>query len=211
MAPTVYLLVGLLLVGGLGSAALHPAGASMARGVGGRHRELAVSLFGTGGTLGVALGPVIVLLLVSRLGLEMTPWLMIPGVLIGLLMLLVVPDQERCATKGNCPKLFDGKLLIGPVGLLSLVGVFNGLASVTFGGAMPLWLVQVHGLAPDAPLIGWTLAIFSLAAAMGGVIAGVLSTRISRRWLSRAAWRWLPCLCGVSSCLSLVAWPTFWP
>ena len=48
---------------------------------------------------------------------------------------------------------------------------------------MPLWLVQARGLAYDSALIGWTLASFSLAAAVGGVIAGVLSARFSRRWL----------------------------
>ena len=38
---------------------------------------------------------------------------------------------------------------------------------------MPLWLVSVHGVARDSVLIGWTLTTFSLAAAVGGVIAGL--------------------------------------
>src|SRR5688572_15026084 len=45
IVPNVYMLFGLILVGGLGSAALHPAIASMARQVGGKKPELAVGLF----------------------------------------------------------------------------------------------------------------------------------------------------------------------
>ena len=72
VAPTVPLLFALLFIGGLGSAAFHPAGTSMARAAGSRHKGLAVSLFGAGGTLGLALGPVIVLSVVSTFGLSFT-------------------------------------------------------------------------------------------------------------------------------------------
>ena len=68
--PNVYRLLGLLLVGGLSSAAMHPGGASLAGEAGGRRRALAVSRFSLGGTVGVALGPVVVLLAVASLVLR---------------------------------------------------------------------------------------------------------------------------------------------
>lgn len=43
--------------------------------------------------------------------------------------------------------------------------------------------MRSHGLAYDAALIGWTLALFSLSAAFGGIIGGVLSHRLSHRLL----------------------------
>lgn len=182
IVPTIYLLFGLLLLGGLGSAALHPALASIARTAGGRKGELAVSLFSAGGTVGVALGPVIVLLLISNLGLSFTPWLMLPAVLAGGLIYFIVPAREQIAPASR-PHLLDKQLLLGPVGLLSLTGILSSITFVTFTNAIPLWLVQTHGLAYNDPLIGWTLAAFSLAAALGGVAAGALSHRLSHRLL----------------------------
>jgi len=46
-----------------------------------------------------------------------------------------------------------------------------------------LWLVTKHGIAPDSPIIGWTLSAFTLSAALGGMTAATLSTRIAPRLL----------------------------
>lgn len=183
IAPNVYFLAGLLLAGGLGSAALHPSGATIARLNGGNRKELAVSVFGMGGTLGVALGPVMVLVVLSRTGTEFAPWFMLPGIVVGLLTLYVVPEHEEGTRSVVRPRFWDGGLFLGPVGLLALAATLGSLASVSFIGAMPLWLVQVRGLEHDSALIGWTLASFSLAAAFGGIVAGALSMHLSRRWL----------------------------
>jgi FSR family fosmidomycin resistance protein-like MFS transporter len=183
VVPAVPLLVGLLLVGGLGSAAFHPAGTSIARAAVTGNPGLAVSLFSAGGTLGVALGPVLVLAMVATSGLEATRWLLLLGLALGAVTYLVVPPQERCAP-GGCPKLVDLQLFTGPVGLLTLAGILASIASITFTSAIPLWLVNEQDLARDDALIGWTLSAFSLAAALGGVLAGLLGTRFSRRSLA---------------------------
>lgn len=183
VVPTVYLLFGLLLVGGLGSAALHPASASMARAAGGSKAELAVSLFSAGGTIGVALGPVIVLVLVAGLGLSFTPWLMVPAVIMGLLLFVIAPSPAASTLPDTGSRFFEVGLLAGPVGLLTLAGILSNIAFVTFTSAIPLWLVHTHNLAHDDALIGWTLAAFALTAALGGVIAGLLSRYVSQRLL----------------------------
>lgn len=182
VVPSVPLLFGLLLAGGLGSAALHPAGTSMARAAGGPNKGLAVSLFSAGGMAGYALGPVLLLFVIGTFGLGFTPWLMVPGVLMGVLTYLLMPPQER-APRENRPKLFDAQLFVGPVGLLALSGILKDVAYLTFISAVPLYLVNVRGVPSDAGLLGWTLAVFALAAALGGVVAGALSTRVSRTWL----------------------------
>jgi FSR family fosmidomycin resistance protein-like MFS transporter len=69
------------------------------------------------------------------------------------------------------------------VGRLAAVAVLIGVASITFTGALPLWLVAERGVARDDALIGWTLSAFSLAAAGGGLLAGALGARFSRRAL----------------------------
>lgn len=191
VVPTVWLLFGVLLVGGFGSAALHPVGTSVARAAGGKNKGLAIGLFSAGGMIGYAIGPVVILYMVSTLGVGATPWLMVPGVLLGVLMWFLVPDEERLPGEpsGEDPlehghrKLFDARLFFGPVGLLAVSGIMGSLSLVTFTGAVPLWLVADRGVDPDAPLIGWTLAAFSLTAGISGVVSGALGTHIDRRAL----------------------------
>ena len=180
--PNVYILFGLILVGGFGSAALHPAMASMARLVGGKKPELAVGLFSAGGTLGIAVGPIIIMILLANLGLSFTPWLMIPGILLGVLMFILTPENSPPTDQART-KLLDFGLLTGPVGLLALTGILSNVAFVTFMSAMPLWLVHEHGLPSNSTLIGWTLSAFSLAAAFGGIAGGIISNKLGAKRL----------------------------
>ena len=182
VVPNVYILFAVLLVGGLGSAAFHPSGTSMARSAGERNKGLAVSLFSAGGTIGLAVGPVAILYVIANFGLGFTPWLMIPGVVLGVVMYFLVPPQAR-SPRDKRPKLFDAQLFMGPVGVLCASGVLRSIPFVTFVNAIPLWLVTTHDVARDAPLIGWTLAAFSLSSGLGGIVAGALSHRFDRQLL----------------------------
>ena len=175
-------LFSLILVGGLASAALHPAIASMARQVGGKKPEVAVGLFSAGGTLGIAIGPIIIMVLLANLGLSFTAWLMIPSVLFGVL-LLMLPSEDPGPDVDAKTKLFDFGILAGPVGLLALTGILSNVAFVTFTSAMPLWLVREHNLPNNSTLIGWTLSTFSLAAAFGGIVGGLVSNNVGTKRL----------------------------
>lgn len=182
VAPDIRYLFGLILVGGLGSAAFHPALASLARTIGGRKGELAVGLFSAGGTLGIALGPVIIMMLFARYGLIYTPWLMFPGIFFGILIFFFTPEENEPIKTGPT-SLIDQRLLFGPVGLLALTSILSNVAFVTFTNAMPLWLVRTHNLPVDSTLIGWTLSLFSLSAAVGGVLGGLMSRRLGAKRL----------------------------
>lgn len=195
VVPSVWLLVAVILVGGFGSAALHPVGTGVARLAGGRNKGLAIGLFSAGGMIGFAVGPAVILYVVSAFGLGSMPWLMVPGVLIGILMWFLLPDEDRMS--GNIPsgeppyeellehghgKLFDAGLFFGPVGLLTVAGILASLSTVTFTSAVPLWLVD-GGFATDSPLIGWTLGAFALASGISGIVSGYLSEWVDRRIL----------------------------
>lgn len=187
VVPTVWLLFGILLAGGFGSAALHPVGTSVARMSGGRNKGLAIGLFSAGGMIGFAVGPVVILYVISTFGFGATPWLMVPGVILGALLWFLLPKDEQSSgetpSKHDHRKIFDSRLLFGPVGLLTVSGILASLSLVNFHSAVPLWLVENRGLAADSPVIGWTLGAFSLAAGVSGVISGALAGRVSRRLL----------------------------
>jgi len=182
VAPSPLVLFLVLLIGGLGSAAFHPAGTSLMRVLGDRFKDLAVAMFSSGGTLGMAFGPVVILLIARTVGLRYSPLLMIPGLVLGVLLLTVLPRVDGVKATRRIAFL-DPKLVMSPVGLLSLVGILRSLAFVSFNNAMPLWLAQARGFAPDAPVISWTLAAFALSGGVGAIVAGALSVRLPRRLL----------------------------
>lgn len=131
-----------------------------------------------GGMLGLAFGPLVVLLLASHAGLRFTPLLMIPGVVLATVLWYLLPDDpapsERPRVTSTSP------LLHGPVGPLVLAGTLAAIAVTTFNAGMPLWLTRNGDIAKDSSMIGWTLALFELAAAGGGLAPGWAAARIAR-------------------------------
>ncbi|MEX2534226.1 MAG: MFS transporter [Trueperaceae bacterium] len=182
VVESIWLLFGLLLIGGLGSAAFHPSGTGMARGAARSTKGLAVGVFSAGGTIGLAFGPLVIGYFVINDILRFTPWLMIPGLILGALLYLLVPIQER-SPRDNRPKLFDSALFAGPVGTLCLAGIFRSVAWVTLINGAPLWLVHERGIAPDSVILFWTLTFFSFFGGMGGILAGLLERRLGREFL----------------------------
>ena len=171
------LLALVLILGGLGSAALHPAAASI---VGGPHVAkpgLAVGLFTAGGMAGFAAGPIVVLMLVANRGLEATVWLMIPGLLLAGLLIWLLPDYEPHSIRGTRVSVFDRSSVNRRTLALTVIMALAGLVFLTFTSAVPLWLVGERHLAANAPMLGWVLAAFSLAAGLGAVVGGVAGPR----------------------------------
>ncbi len=182
IAPNPWFLLLLLLFGGLGSAAFHPSGTGMARDAARSKGGLAVGLFSAGGTIGLAIGPLVIGTLLMNGWLHWSPLLMIPGLVMGLLMLLLIPKQP-VQTGSARPKIFDLELFRGPVGALTVAGTLRSISWVAFNNSWPLWLVNHRGLSNDSPVIFWSLAVFGFAGGFGGIIAGLLEGRLSRQAL----------------------------
>jgi len=182
VAPSPLWLFLVLFFGGLGSAAFHPAGTSIARALGGSRKGLAVSLFSSGGTFGMAMGPLLIggLLISDRL--QYSPWLMVPGVVGAIALYRWIPPQPRPPVEGR-RKLLDVSLLRGPVGVLAAAGILRSMSYTAFANGMPLWLVSSRGFGADAPVVFWSLTLFSLSAGIGGVVVGSLERRFPRQWL----------------------------
>lgn len=177
IAPTVLVLLILLLLGGLGSAALHPVSTSIVGGPASKNPSLAVGLFTAGGMVGFAIGPVLILALIEHFGIQITPWLMVPGLVFAALVYLLLPDFEPHARRRTHRRLAIPAFHRQTV-LLTLAATLIGLAFLTYTSAVPLWLVNEHDVATNAPLLGWVLAAFSMAAALGAVAGGLLAPRV---------------------------------
>ena len=182
VVPSALLLVPLLLVGGLGSAAFHPAATALARKATQSKGGLAVGVFSAGGTAGMALGPLVIGLLVINGWLDYSPLLMLPGVLLGVLIFALIPPQPRTSGLTRA-QVFDVELFRGPVGQLALAGVLRSIAWIAIINGAPLWLVHTKGLTAANPLIFWTITIFTISGAAGGIIGGMVESRLSRQAL----------------------------
>ena len=171
------LVFALMVVGGLGSAGFHPAAAVVARRVLPGRASLAVGLFSAGGMVGLAFGPLAILLVAAHAGVGFTPLLMIPGVALAGVLWRVLPEDPPAGPVVEPTAVL--RLLHGPVGALAGAGTLAAVAVTTFNVGIPLWLTRRAGVADDAALIGWTLAAFELAAAAGGLAAGWTASRVA--------------------------------
>ncbi|HZG94842.1 MAG TPA: MFS transporter [Mycobacteriales bacterium] len=184
IAGHVSLLVAALVVGGFGSAAFHPAAAVVARRVMPHRAQFAVGLFAAGGTVGLAAGPLLVLLIAAHAGAALTPAVMVPGIAFAIVLWRVVPpDPPTTSPKSH---RVTHELLRGDVGRLAVAATLVATAVTTFSAGIPLWLTQQMGYGNDAAVIGSTLAVFQLAAAGGGLAAGYAVRRMSPARLSAA-------------------------
>jgi len=139
----------------------------------------------------------VVLYVLDKLGAGYIPYLSVVGVLLGVLLFAFTPQQTRARGKDR-PKLFDVDLFFGPVGLLAVSGILRATAFISFTSAMPLWLVNVRGYAATAPILGFTLAVYSVAASAGVLVSGALEHYLSRRLLIAGSMLLgLPLLLGV--------------
>ncbi len=185
IVPNIGTLFLLLIVGGLGSAAFHPAAVTIVRTATSEisNKTLTFGIFTSAGPLGNGIGPLIVLALIGTLGLSATPWLMIPGIMFGIAIFLLAPKAETIQKKEsqNISQTLRNvaSFVIGPVGALALVGIFRSVTFVSFLNSVPLWLVE-KGYAADSLMIAWTLFTYNAASALGIVLGGWLEPRIGR-------------------------------
>src|SRR5213593_5275341 len=95
LAPSYDVLLVLVVITGFGVAAYHPEGYRTATAVAGERKATGVSIFSTGGNIGVALGPPLITALVTTLGLAGSLGLLVPGLLVAGLLMAVLPGLSR--------------------------------------------------------------------------------------------------------------------
>ena len=179
VAPNAMWLGFLLLLAGIGAAAFHPQAVAAAGTVSGHRKGLGISVFIFGGSLGFALGPLVIIGMIQLVGLERSWYIVLPGILSVGLLALALRIPTEVTDRKQMPSLiaaFQGTYT--PMALLFTIAVireFTRLAVVTF---LPIFLSrQGHSLMAG----GVTLALFSLAGAVGGMVGGSLSDTWGRK------------------------------
>ena len=178
VSPSYWLVLLLVVVSGLGTAAFHPEGSKFAAYAGGHRRASAMSLFSIGGNLGYALGPTIATPLVLVFGLEGGLFLALPCLVVAFLLLRLAPFLGSFAPERGQREQIDEPDRIGA--LLILLGVVACRSVAWFGliTFIPLWEVTLgHSKAHGNHL----LSLMLLAGGVGTLAAGPLADRFGRR------------------------------
>ena len=174
------LLLALALASGLGSGAFHPLGALDVRGMlPAWRRSLGMSIYVTAGTVGVAAGPLIGILVFWAFGIHGTGLLVIPGLVTGGYLLWRMRVRLSTVTAA----VSQAAQASGPVPVFALAAVIGVMMSrswtvYVFQAFTPTWYQQLgYGPAFYGPL-ATTLV---LASAIGTVGCGSLADRYGRR------------------------------
>lgn len=177
VARSPVMLAVILMIGGLGSAAFHPAGAAIVHRLSHGKRGLGMATYITGGSMGMSVAPMIVAPFAERYGLAATPWLALPGVLF--LLLVANQLQPIAAPRTRTPTGFRVlKPYAVPLTLLYLIVVARTITSVSFATFVPVMLVR-HGLSVGAA--GVVIGVYLLASGVGGFLGGPLADRLGSK------------------------------
>jgi MFS transporter, FSR family, fosmidomycin resistance protein len=178
-----WMLMVVVFLGALGSAAYHPSGAALAASGDPAHRGAAAGLFSASGGLGSSLSPLLIGLGLAYMGLR-TSIILIPIAIVVTLLLL---SQYRSYTQNTLDPSAtaakkDTKKVVGQssLTLLILTIVITAARAWMHGGMinyLPEWL-QSSGLSTE--MAGSYLAILLAMISVGSFIGGPLSDRLGR-------------------------------
>ncbi len=178
-SPTFPVLLVVAAFAGLGSGAFHPMGAVTAnRVIPEGQKNTAMSIYGTGGTFGVATGPLVGAVLFNLLGVRATGLMLFPGISIAVWMLWTMRSvgyQDRTPLSSRAPAG------VVPVGLLAIIVAVMMLRSFPVFGLqnfVPIWYQE---LGYGAGFYGPLATVIVLGGAFGAVIAGNLADAYGRR------------------------------
>lgn len=178
ITPYFWLLVVCVCLGSIGSSMFHPTAAGMVEPYAGRHFGLAMSIFGTGGTLAFAVGPLFISWLVGTYGLGAMPFSMLLGAAVFLFLYKALPTPQASTLKShgfiNSMKEVFGSVWL-PIILILTVMILRAFVGQSFMTYLPVMVArQGYSLVS----IGALVSLFTVAGALSGLLAGHLSDRI---------------------------------
>src|SRR6266498_5738656 len=83
LAPSYAVVLALVVITGFGVAAYHPEGYRTATAVAGDRKATGVSVFSTGGNIGIAAGPPLITALITMFGMAGSLGMLLPGLVVG--------------------------------------------------------------------------------------------------------------------------------
>ena len=164
------------IISGIGVAAFHPDGARMANRMAGKNKGKGMGLFSMGGTLGVAVGPLIATPAMLYIGLRGSFVLAIPAIIMCVILLSLytrmhnlaeTTDREIRQAKGELDNEWSKFLWLG-VAITS-----RSIISHSFNTFIPLYWVNVlnQSIATGGMIVSFMTLIGAAVVVLGGHLA----------------------------------------
>jgi FSR family fosmidomycin resistance protein-like MFS transporter len=190
IAPGYAAIVAIVAFAGLGSAMFHPQGAAMVPKVSGDHKGVGVSIFAAGGSIGYSIMPLIAVMIVGWFGLHSLPLLIGPGLVVSFLLYRYAPDMEEDCARNHIDlrEMLRGMSSVKvPLGTLVTVVSLRSWVSMGMITFIPLyfavhfkgWSFMGHDISYIAP--GFTLFVFLITNAIGGIVGGWASDKYGKK------------------------------
>lgn len=179
LAPSLGVLALLIVVGGIGSAVMHPEAGKYAALLSGTRKSSAISIFQIGGTIGYALGPVAIAALLAQYGKMGSLVLLAPGLAACACVYAVVRRADAVALRAQAAERKAGPPSTKPVdhvGIALVVGstTMRFLTTVGFVTYLPNLLTARGGTLIEA---GQLVTAFLLLGNVGMYLGGYLGDK----------------------------------
>jgi len=184
--PSFPALVAVAALSGLGSGAFHPFGALTVRSLlPDRGANTAMSIYVTGGTVGVAAGPLIGIVLYGLFGTRGTALTLLPGA--GIAAYLLIAMRARPGRPAEpAPAVSSWRRTVPLVPIAATVGMMASRNATVFTlqGFTPTWY---HQLGYEPWFYGPLVTTLVLSSALGTVGCGALADRFGRKTVIMAS------------------------
>ena len=183
LAPTYSLLMVCVVFGRFCNAMFHPHAAMMVRATSGGRHGTAMSIFTFAGNIGIAVGPLLSVGVVTLFGLEST-YLLIPFGFVAAAAIyhfvgVDVPKESSvsdAAERSGTGLSVGAQTLVGPLILLAVLMTFRAAIMGGFTTFLPIFLVDNRAV--SLLMGGFGLSALALFGALGGLLGGIFPTAI---------------------------------
>jgi len=206
LVPNYLILLLVIVLTGVGTAAFHPIASMAVALASGNQRGLGMSLFSAGGNLGFAIGPVLAAWLMARFDLPGTLAVVVPGLLMAAAMyawrdeFVGSPMARKSRTASSSDPIPWGRL--GTLSALITLRSWGYSGLITF---IPL-LLREQGV--SLQVAGRALFVFLFFGALGGLLGGHLSDQVGRHQVMATSLLMFPILmAGALATEGPLQWP----
>lgn len=179
LANNYWTLMLMVAIGGAAVSSFHPQATSCST-IGLRNRARWMAVFISAGTMGLAAGPATFSTLFRNFGLEGAAWGAIPGVLVTLLLLSLLPNLQH--SLDHHQHRFDWRplaLVWKPLAVLYMLVFLRSVVQVSFAQFLPLYLGRERGFSISHASLA--LSLYLAAGAIGGFAGGHLAERFGAK------------------------------
>lgn len=173
----------LAIISGIGIAAYHPEAARLVNFAAGTRQGTAMSIFGAGGTIGFAIGPLIVTAALLQWGLKGTLVLIVPVSIMALVMTSQFSTFESLASNKNRDQIRSGtaEMKDNWNAFWRLTITIIGRSIIFYGLNTFIPIYWINALNQSKSAGAMALTIFAGAGIIGNLLGGSLADRIGQK------------------------------